>query len=193
MTTIYTIGHSTRTHDELFGLLARHGVTRLVDVRSYPGSRRCPQHGLQPLVERAEQEGMGFHWMLDLGGRRNKQPGADERNGAWRNASFRNYADYAQSDRFSIALAKLEDMANLSPVAYMCSEAVPWRCHRTIISDALVMRGWDVQHIMDNGLKPHKLGAWGPKPSDHNGIPFYPDGQLSLFPTWHDFEISTAV
>jgi uncharacterized protein (DUF488 family) len=182
MTSIYTIGHSTRTSDELFALLARHDIRRLVDVRSYPGSRHVPQHGSQALRERSEVAGVVYESMLDLGGRRNRQEGADDRNAAWRNASFRNYADYAQSDRFSVALTKLEQEAELSNVAYMCAEAVPWRCHRTIISDALTLRGWDVEHIMDNGLKRHILGAWGPRPQSTGfGTPFYPSGQMALF------------
>ena len=180
MTAIWTIGHSTRTSAEFTDLLHAHGVEALADVRSFPGSRRCPWFGAGMSGWLAEAH-VGYVWLPDLGGRRGKQDVDPALNGAWTNPSFRNYADWTTSETFAAGLAELERMATERRVAFMCSEAVPWRCHRTLISDALVARSWDVLHILDgNDAKPHRLGAWGPTPVVKDGRLTYPAAQMSL-------------
>lgn len=155
MTLIHTIGHSTRTLDELVSLLRRHGVDHLADVRAHPGSRRYPHFSRDALESSLPELGIGYSHHPDLGGRRRGLP--DSPNGAWRNASFRAYADYLGTEDFARALDSLIDVANVKNVAIMCAEAVPWRCHRWLISDALVARGVDVHHILDARSEPHSL------------------------------------
>lgn len=155
MTLIHTVGHSTRSLDELVTLLRSHGVERLADVRAHPGSRRYPHFGRDALREALPGKGISYSHHPDLGGRRRGLPVSP--NGAWRNASFRAYADYMGTVQFSDALDELLEMANEQRVAIMCAEAVPWRCHRWLISDALVARGVDVHHILDGRSEPHHL------------------------------------
>lgn len=155
MTLIHTIGHSTRSLDELVVLLRRHGVDYLADVRAHPGSRRYPHFSRDSLALSLPSLGLTYSHRPDLGGRRRGTP--DSPNGAWRNASFRAYADYMGTDAFSTAIDALVHVANENSVAVMCAEALPWRCHRWLISDALVARGIDVHHILDAGSRPHSL------------------------------------
>jgi len=155
MTHIHTIGHSTRSLDELVALLRRHGVEHLVDVRSHPGSRRYPHFGRDALAASLPSLGIAYSHQPDLGGRRRSL--AESPNGAWRNASFRAYADYMGTDAFNIALDSLVELSDTDKVAIMCAEAVPWRCHRWLISDALVTRGVGVCHILDASAQPHSL------------------------------------
>lgn len=155
MTLIHTIGHSTRSLDELVTLLRRHQVDHLADVRAHPGSRRYPHFGRDALALSLPTLGIGYSHHPDLGGRRHGLP--DSPNGAWRNASFRAYADYMGTDAFTAALDNLLDVAKGKSVAIMCAEAVPWRCHRWLLSDALVARGVDVHHILDARSEPHSL------------------------------------
>lgn len=155
MTLIHTIGHSTRTLDELVELLRRHGVDHLADVRAHPGSRRYPHFGRSALEISLPGLGIGYSHHAQLGGRRRGIP--DSPNGAWRNASFRAYADYMGSSEFARALDSLIDLASARSVAIMCAEAVPWRCHRWLLSDALVSRGVDVHHIIEARSEPHLL------------------------------------
>ena len=153
---IFTIGHSTRSLEELVELLKAHGVKTLADVRAHPGSRRYPHFNAEHLA--AELPGMGIEYVPspDLGGRR--KPSAESINTGWRNASFRAYADYMQTREFTDALKRLMEKASRSPTAVMCSEAVPWRCHRSLIADALLVRGWEVLDIMSaSKATPHKL------------------------------------
>ena len=168
---IWTIGHSTRTADEFLMLLHDCSIDSLVDVRSFPGSRRFPQFGREVMSAWLADGGITYRHMSDLGGRRNKQRDVDPAiNAAWKNASFKNYADYTLNDDFEAALADLIDMAQSLRLAYMCSEAVPWKCHRLIISNNLVARGLKVHHIMSAGkVTEHRLGQWGPEPivADH--------------------------
>ncbi len=155
MTLVHTIGHSTRTLDELVMLLRRHEVNHLADIRAHPGSRRYPHFSRDALALSLPTFGIGYSHHPDLGGRRRGLP--DSPNGAWRNASFRAYADYLGTDEFTTALDALLEFAREKSVAIMCAEAVPWRCHRWLVSDALVARGVDVHHILDARSEPHSL------------------------------------
>jgi uncharacterized protein (DUF488 family) len=145
---IYTIGHSTRTLHELVALLKENGVTRLADIRRYPGSRRYPHFSREALSKSLPENGIAYEHFEDLGGRR--KPLGDSRNTAWHNEQFRAYADYMATDEFHRAVDRLVDPDQTT--AYMCAEAVPWRCHRQLLSDELVRRGFEVVHI----LGPHQ-------------------------------------
>ncbi|HYL54299.1 MAG TPA: DUF488 domain-containing protein [Gemmatimonadales bacterium] len=153
---IYTIGHSTRPLAEFLELIAARGIEHVVDVRRYPGSRRYPQFGRDALAAALANAGVRYEHAPDLGGRRVAR--ADSVNTAWRSASFRGYADYMETQPFQTALARLLDDARARPTAVLCAEAVPWRCHRQLIADALVARGEPVSHILsDARLEPHRL------------------------------------
>ncbi len=145
--TIWTVGHSTRTLEEFFAILDAYQIKSLVDVRSFPGSRRYPHFGRELLAETLPAHGIDYQWMPKLGGRRRKQP--DSINLAWRNLSFRNYADHLASEEFAEGLAELLARAAPQATTIMCAEAVWWRCHRSIISDVLKLRGIEVIHIID--------------------------------------------
>src|SRR5690606_27645031 len=156
MRPVYSVGHSTRSIDELAALLAEHGITVLVDVRRFPGSRRHPQFGRDALAQALNEHGIRYVHAPDLGGRREARP--DSPNTAWRNPGFRGYADYMQTPAFAAALAALEDLAARETVAILCAEAVPWRCRRRLIADALVAHGVPVPHIIGPGRsEPHAL------------------------------------
>lgn len=158
MARLYTIGHSTRPAAELVELLHRHGVECLVDVRRYPGSRRHPQYGSEALAQVLAENGITYVHEPELGGRRTPRP--DSPNGYWRDAGFRGYADYMATPEFEAALARLRARADGCTVAIMCAEAVPWRCHRQLIADALVAGGDDVAHITGPGeARAHVLNA----------------------------------
>jgi uncharacterized protein (DUF488 family) len=152
---VFTIGHSVRPLEDFLALLAREGVAQLADVRAFPTSRRHPHYDREALGEALSAAGLRYSHHPDLGGRRAPRP--DSPNGAWRNRGFRGYADYMQTPEFAAALARLLDLASLAPTAVMCAEAVPWRCHRSLIADALVARGEHVVHILEAGSKPHSL------------------------------------
>ena len=156
MAVVLTIGHSTRTLDELIDLLRHHRVELLVDVRTLPASRRMPHFAKAALELSLSEHGIDYRHMPELGGLRRPKP--DSINSGWRNVSFRGYADYMQEEAFWRALAELEGLAASRRVAIMCAEAVPWRCHRSLISDALTIRGHEVRHITGKGApSPHSL------------------------------------
>ncbi|MGH7604157.1 MAG: DUF488 family protein [Gemmatimonadaceae bacterium] len=155
---LYTIGHSTRTLDEFLGLLAREGVTHLVDVRAFPASRRYPHFNGPELSQSLAAAGITYSHAPELGGRRKVRK--DSRNTEWRNEGFRGYADYMETPRFASALEELLDVAKSERTAIMCAEAVPWRCHRSMISDAVVARGLPVLHILDSGTQEHRLTSF---------------------------------
>lgn len=144
---VFTIGHSTRGFDEVLAMLRANGVTDLVDVRSFPSSRKFPQWN-QAAIEDALPADIRYMWIPDLGGRRHTPAGVKSPNGAWRVKAFRDYADYMSSEEFGSGLAELLRVASGSTPAIMCSEAVPWRCHRRLITDALIIAGVDVFDIM---------------------------------------------
>ena len=146
---VFTIGHSTRSFDEVLAMLRSHQVTHLVDVRSFPSSRKFPQWN-QAAIEEALPPDIGYRWIRELGGRRHTPAGVPSPNGAWRVKAFRDYADYMATAEFSFGLAELLRLANDSVPAIMCSEAVPWRCHRRLITDALVVAGVEVFNILSS-------------------------------------------
>jgi uncharacterized protein (DUF488 family) len=146
---VYTIGHSIRTLQEFVELLNAQGVTMLVDVRTVPRSRRNPQFNRETLPISLEAEGIGYLHQAGLGGFRRATP--DSPNAGWRNASFRGYADYMQTKEFAKNMAELVERALTQRQALMCAEAVPWRCHRSLISDALLARGIRVEEIVGVG------------------------------------------
>ncbi len=144
--TVLTIGHSTRPLEEFIRLLQAHGVTRVVDVRTVPRSRHNPQFNRDTLPGALDAAGIGYVHMAQLGGLRHAR--SDSPNTGWRNASFRGYADYMQTPEFGKALDELIQLAKQDRVALMCAEAVPWRCHRSLIADALLVRGIRTEDIL---------------------------------------------
>ena len=151
---ILTIGHSTRPIDEFLQLLAAHGIEQLIDVRTIPKSRRNPQYNTDALAASLERAQIAYRHMPGLGGLRH--PRKDSINTGWKNASFRGYADYMQTAAFEASLRELIETTGERRTAIMCAEAVPWRCHRSLIADALAARGVPVEHIMSKTLrKPH--------------------------------------
>ena len=135
-TVVFTVGHSTRALDDFIALLTAHGVQRLVDVRTVPRSRHNPQFNRDTLPQALQAAGIGYVHMAGLGGLRKPRP--DSVNAAWRNLSFRGYADHMQTAEFAESLCELMASANKEQLALMCAEAVPWRCHRSLIGDALL-------------------------------------------------------
>lgn len=177
MPTIYTVGHSTRTLDELLAILRAHGVAAIADVRRFAGSRRLPQYNADSLAKSLPEAGVTYLPCPLLGGRR--KPSPDSINTGWRNESFRAYADYMQTPEFAEGLSGLIDVAERTPTAMMCAEAVPWRCHRSLIADALLVRGWTVLDLMSaTKATPHKLTPF----AKVEGLRItYPPEEASLF------------
>lgn len=153
------MGHSTRPIEDFLALLAAHKVKQLVDVRTIPRSRHNPQFNTDQLAHSLSEAGIRYLHMPDLGGLRHAR--RDSINLAWRNLSFRGYADYMQTPEFDRALDQLIDLAQQRRTAIMCAEAVPWRCHRSLIADALVARSIPAEEIASaTTLRPHKLSPW---------------------------------
>jgi uncharacterized protein (DUF488 family) len=153
---VLTIGHSTRPIEEFAGILQAHGVSRIVDVRTVPRSRTNPQFNKETLPAALKAAAIEYTHMPGLGGLRKTKPGS--LNEGWRNGSFRGYADYMQTEEFEKNLEDLITLAKNERVALMCAEAVPWRCHRSLIGDALLIRGIRVEDILSRGArKPHVL------------------------------------
>ncbi len=150
MFTIFTIGHSTRTWKEFLAILRAHGIRRVVDVRSVPRSRRNPQFNRNILAEKLRSARIGYVHLPRLGGLRHAR--ADSLNTGWRNSSFRGFADYMQTPEFEAGLKRLIKLAKQNNSALLCAEAVPWRCHRSLIADALIVRGIPVADI----IGPHR-------------------------------------
>jgi uncharacterized protein (DUF488 family) len=154
--TVFTVGHSNHSLERLVELLNRHGVRQVADVRRFPGSRRLPHFGRDTLAAGLPERGIEYRHMVGLGGRRSARP--DSPNGGWRGLAFRGYADHMATPEFGAALNELEALAAKRPTAIMCSEGLWWRCHRRLISDALLARGWRVRHIAPDGrLSDHEL------------------------------------
>ena len=145
--TVWTIGHSTRSLEQLIEILRHHQIEAIADVRRFPGSRRLPQFGEAALREGLEARGLHYQWIEELGGRR--RPLKDSPSLAWRNSSFRGYADHLRSDEFNRGLQRLLEMAVQRRTAMMCAELLWWRCHRSLVSDVLKIRGIEVLHIQD--------------------------------------------
>ena len=161
MATLYTIGHSTRTLDELIEALRAHQIAMLVDIRAFPASRRLPYFNRETLEQSLPASSIGYVWMKALGGYRKKT--LDESpNIALRNQSFRNYADYMLTPEFEQAATELIALAKSSRTTYMCAERMYFQCHRMLVSDWLVAHGHEVLHIDGNGpVRPHRLMAEG--------------------------------
>ena len=144
---IYTIGHSTRTQQHFIEMLQSFSIEVLVDIRSYPGSKRYPHFNKENLEINLPGNNIRYVHLKSLGGRRQTNPGS--KNTSWKNVSFRGYADYMETNEFKNAIQELEVTAIKQRTAYMCSEAVWWRCHRSLVSDYLKANGWTVYHIME--------------------------------------------
>lgn len=175
---IYTIGHSTRTIDDFIETLRSFGVRCLVDIRTVPGSRRNPQFGQESLRDSLQAAGADYIHMKALGGLR-RSKGPSPRNAGWTHEAFRSYADYANSPEFEAALDELLGLAGACPAAIMCAEAVPWRCHRRIVADHLVLvRGWRVLDIMDaSKVEEHKVTEFA---TLSGKTVYYPAAQLDM-------------
>ena len=159
MTTVWSVGHSTQPLDDFVRLLGAHGIERVADVRAVPKSRRHPHFHTDALMESLPNRGIAYSHLPRLGGWRRAT--AESPNGAWRNASFRGYADYAMTDEFADGLEELRALASESRTAMMCSEAVWWRCHRRLVADRLVVAGDQVLHILGpDGPSPHELTSF---------------------------------
>ncbi|MDT3695652.1 MAG: DUF488 domain-containing protein [Ignavibacterium sp.] len=146
---IYTIGHSTHSIDEFVKMLRHFNIKYLIDIRSFPGSRKFPHFNKENLEIALKENGINYTHLIELGGRRKVQK--DSKNIRWHNDSFRAYADYMETETFEKGIAKLEAIASKQTTAYMCSEALWWRCHRSMVSDYLKVKGWKVLHIMAEG------------------------------------------
>lgn len=173
----YTIGHSTHSKEEFLSLLEKYNIRILVDVRSYPGSRYVPQFNKENMEEWITDTEIKYIHMKDLGGRRKLDENIDEGliNG-WTSASFKNYASYSLTDEYESAIGELIGLVEEKNLAYMCSEAVPWRCHRLLISNSLVAKGVRVYHIIsEKELIEHKLGMYGAEAKEIDGKVIYPE------------------
>jgi uncharacterized protein (DUF488 family) len=145
----YTVGHSTRSAEDFLVLLNAHGIAQLADVRTIPRSRRHPHFSREALATQLQEHGIEYRHYPGLGGLR--RPRADSPNTAWKNASFRGYADHMMTPEFAVSFDELLTFGRAAPTAIMCAEAVWWRCHRALLSDALMIRGVDVLHIDSKG------------------------------------------
>lgn len=147
--TVWTIGHSTRSLEVFIHMLQSFQIEMVADIRSFPGSRKFPQFNKEILQVSLAQNNIHYVHLMQLGGRRKINP--NSKNISWRNVAFRGYADYMETDSFKEGVQELEKIALKQPTAYMCSEAVWWRCHRSMLSDYLKVRGWKILHIMGMG------------------------------------------
>jgi len=177
--TIWTIGHSTHVLDEFVDMLKAHGIAQLVDVRTIPKSRRVPQFNAESLAAALPKLGVEYVHLKTLGGLRHAKK--DSINTGWRNTSFRGYADYMGTDEFQQGMERLLRLAHTKRTAIMCAEAVPWRCHRSLIGDALLVRGVRVEDIMSaTTSREHELTRFA---KVHGLEITYPgDGNQELFP-----------
>jgi uncharacterized protein (DUF488 family) len=176
---LWTIGHSTRSSEEFVALLRAYDIQRLIDIRRYPGSRRYPHFHSDALTRSFAEAGLDYEHMPALGGRRATT--ADSPNKGWKNAGFRGYADYMQTEEFQSAIEALMVKGRTSRTSVMCAEAVPWRCHRSLVADALVSRGWEVHHILSpDRVQIHRLTSFAviqtdrliyPAPADQDAPP----------------------
>ena len=154
---IFTVGHSTHPIERFLGLLGEHQIVLVADVRSFPSSRKWPQFNQTELSQSLPRAGIQYQWLKQLGGRRHSKR-EDSPHTAWTHPAFRSYAEYTESAEFTAGLNELTVPARAARVAYMCSEGLWWRCHRRIISDYLVLQGWQVDHIMPDGkLRRHDM------------------------------------
>jgi uncharacterized protein (DUF488 family) len=156
---VYTIGHSTRSASEFAQILRAYRIELIADIRTIPRSRHNPQYDQHALNRLLANEGIEYVHLAALGGLRHPQKGSP--NTGWRNASFRGYADYMQTQQFARAIDDLVARASRKTTALLCAEAVPWRCHRSLVGDALIVRHVDVEDILDEmHVRPHELTPW---------------------------------
>jgi uncharacterized protein (DUF488 family) len=175
--TVHTIGHSTRTIENFLALLRAHAIEALVDVRRWPASRRHPQFGRKALESSLNSEDILYIWRRDLGGFR--KPSADSPNTAWKVGTFRAYADFMLTAEFEGIMQEMEQLIANKRIAIMCAEAVPWRCHRQLLADAFLVRGFSVQHIVDDGCHTHHLPPFA-----------IPEGKKILYPASAQLELA---
>jgi uncharacterized protein (DUF488 family) len=171
---IFTVGHSTRPIDEFMELLRAHGVEGIVDIRSIPRSRHNPQFNADVLEHSLQENHLSYRHIKELGGLRRARK--DSLNLGWRNASFRGFADYMATPEFSEGLETLIEIARAKETAIMCAEAVPWRCHRSLIGDALTKKGWIVRDIMSRAVAKRHLLT--PFLKTRKGLLIYPEEPL---------------
>jgi len=163
---IWTIGHWTCPEPVFLDLLDAQRIEVVVDVRAHPGSRASPQFGRDAMRGWLDRADVGYVHLPELGGRRRKQDVDPTVNAGWKQPTFKNYADYTLLPAYEDGIARLVDIASERRAAYLCSEPMPWRCHRLLISNTLAARGWTVWHIMGGGApREHELGRWGAEPS----------------------------
>ncbi len=168
--TVWTVGHSTRSWEEFLVLMREHDIEVLADVRRFPSSQRVPWANRSALEENLRALGVRYEHLADLGGYR--KPRADSMNTGWRQGGFRGYADHMETEAFQEALGRLLDLAKERRTAVMCAEALPWRCHRGLLADALVARGARVVHILGPGqAQEHRLTSFA---KVHAGRVSYP-------------------
>jgi len=153
--TIHTIGHSTRSIEVFASMLRAHAIELLIDVRRWPASKRHPQFNREALAASLRDNGIDYLWRGDLGGFR--KAAVNSVNTAWQVGAFRAYADFMLTAEFETIVNQVEALANVKRAAFMCAEAVPWQCHRQLLADAFLVRGWLVRHIMDSGCREHEL------------------------------------
>lgn len=154
--TILTLGHSNKPLVDFLGLLQAHDIRRILDVRRFPGSRRWPHFGAARLAQSLAAEGVDYVGLPELGGRR--EPRGDSPHTAWRVDAFRGYADFMDTPEFANGVADVERLASETSSSLMCAEALPWRCHRSLIADALVVRGWEVRDVIsEREARVHRL------------------------------------
>lgn len=159
LATIYTVGHSTRSIEEFINLLKHYGIEEVVDIRTVPRSRRNPQFNRDELDRMLPEAGITYSYEKNLGGLR--RPLKDSPNAAWRNDSFRGFADYMQTSEFADAISHLVEVSECKTTTIMCAEVLPWRCHRSLIADAMTIRGFEVIEIFDKDKsRIHKLTAF---------------------------------
>jgi uncharacterized protein (DUF488 family) len=174
---VYTIGHSTRAIDDFIALLREHEIVALADVRRFPGSRRHPDYSSDALEQHLLRQQIAYAHVVEVGGRRATFP--ESPNTFWRNDSFRGYADHMSTAEFRRGIERILSLP--APVAIMCAEAVPWRCHRNLISDELIRRGLSVVHVLGPGsVRMHELNTAARVDGDHLIYPA-PEEQRPLF------------
>ncbi|MDO5696853.1 MAG: DUF488 domain-containing protein [Dermatophilus congolensis] len=173
---LWTIGHWTCPESVFVAALQEANIQVVVDVRSFPGSRRSPQFGGEVMGSWLDDAGIGYMQMPELGGRRRKQLDVDPLiNAGWENDSFKNYADYTLTPAYEEGIDRLMALAREQRVAVMCGEPMPWRCHRSLISNTFVARGWTVWHLSSTAKpRQHELGRWGAPAEVNDGVVTYP-------------------
>ncbi|HJA03937.1 MAG TPA: DUF488 domain-containing protein [Candidatus Microbacterium stercoravium] len=173
---IWTIGHWTHPVADFLELLHPRAIASLVDVRAHPGSRRSPQFGSDAMAAWLADDGIDYRRLAALSGRRPRQDADPSINAGWQNSSFKNYADYTLTDEYRRGVEELTAIAASRRTAIMCGEPVPWRCHRLLISNTLVVQGWAVHHVMPDGsVREHVLGQWGAPATLEGEYLTYPD------------------